>query len=127
MGPLPEMTNGDRGPFGADFVFSARARQSGYKHWVDCNPVAEGRHAATVVLDRKVYKRGSEGRIHNKKMDKQTAPQEPKTRTAEDSPKPLFLEKLPVFNSEEEARAALANRGKGPEGEGEEEGQRLRG
>src|SRR3989304_5305834 len=57
MGPLPEMTNGDRGPFGADFVFSARARQSGYKHWVDCNPVAEARHAATVFLDRKLYKK----------------------------------------------------------------------
>jgi len=190
MGPLPEMTNGDRGPFGADFVFSARARQSGYKHWVDCNPVAEARHAATVFLDRKLYKKVRgwqvekaadhwkkiwqlnlevhgmdaktadarvkqlqlirkgfadslrdfedqaanlrtrisivDGQIAEREIDIQTAPPEPKTLTAEDSPKPLFLGKLPVFNSEEEAKAALANRGKGPEGESEEEGQRLR-
>ena len=57
MGPLPEMTNGDQGPFGADFVFSARARKLGYKHFVDCNIVAEARHAATVFLDRELYKK----------------------------------------------------------------------
>ena len=67
-----------------------------------------------------------DGQIAEREIDIQTAPPEPKTLTAEDSPKPLFLGKLPVFNSEEEAKAALANRGKGPEGESEEEGQRLR-
>ena len=57
MGPLPEMTNGDHGPFGADYFFSARARKLGYKHWLDCNPVAEARHSATVFLDRELYRK----------------------------------------------------------------------
>jgi hypothetical protein len=190
MGPLPELTNGDQGPFGADFCFSDRARKLGYKHWVDCNPVAEARHAATVFLDRELYKkvrgwqsekaaehwkkiwllnleaRGMDGKaadarikqlelvrkknaddlreledqasvlrnrlmvidgqIAEREIDKQLAPPEPKTLVASDSPAPNFFDKLPVFANEAEARAAMAKRGKGPQGESEQEGERLR-
>lgn len=56
LGAMPEMSKGDHGPFGSDYLFSHEARKLGYKLWLDCNPKAEARHATTVFLDRSLYK-----------------------------------------------------------------------
>ncbi len=56
LGPLPELTKGDYGTFGSDYRFWSVARGLGYKLWLDCNPVAEAAHVATVYLTRELYK-----------------------------------------------------------------------
>jgi hypothetical protein len=170
-------------------VFSHRARELGYRHWLDCNPIAEARHATTVYLDRKLYQKvrgwqaekaadhwrkiwqvslevqgmdakAADARVKQlglirkgladslreleeqaavlrdriKVVDGQIAEREidvelsaePKTLVADDAPVPRRIGRLPVFESEEAAKAAMAKRGRGPNGETEEVAERLR-
>ena len=55
IGPMPEMTNGDYLSFGADFRFFTRARQAGFRLFVDTS--VECLHGTVVWLGRKLYKR----------------------------------------------------------------------
>lgn len=52
LGPMPEMT-GDHGPMGSDFRFLRRARDLGYKLWLDAS--AESAHAVTSWLTHELY------------------------------------------------------------------------
>ena len=55
LGPLPEMTNGDHGHFGADYRFFTLAKWAGYQLYLDASPKAEAKHAATFWIDRDLY------------------------------------------------------------------------
>ena len=52
LGPMPELT-GDHGSFGSDFRFLRKAKDLGYKLWLDAS--LESAHAATVWQTRALY------------------------------------------------------------------------
>ena len=53
IGSMPEMTDGDHGPFGSDFYFFTRAKRAGYQLYLDAS--VECAHGTTVWLDRDIY------------------------------------------------------------------------
>jgi len=55
IGPMPEMTGGEHGPWGADYRFFTLANQAGYKLWLDASEECEAKHGTSIFLDRKVY------------------------------------------------------------------------
>lgn len=57
IGPMPEMTSGEHGNFGSDYYFFTRARNQGYKLWLDCSPDLECYHYTTIVISRDFYRK----------------------------------------------------------------------
>ena len=55
LGPNPEMANGENAHFGSDMRFFHKARQLGFKLWLDCE--LESLHASTMWVSRQLYER----------------------------------------------------------------------
>ena len=55
IGPMPEMTDGEHGNFGSDYYFFTRARNCGYKLYVDFSPDLECLHYYHGLVNRKLY------------------------------------------------------------------------